>query len=263
MYDLSETLVNKNCILKTVNKTSYHYLKTSLKAFALIIFKPLWKPLLSFMLLKTLLSKQSHWTTYCSNYNINDSIGYVVAQHRQKNALVSCYHRDICIGDWSTRRLQRSGVVQGIVVAMGTLLRGGVWLQLQHTHKLLHPLTHAHSPRRGVESVQDARLPYMALFWWLTNIRTSTSKCVEVHCSWYRISNRCNSFTLDSIMSSLCLHWHCVNISLSSYCIQTVQGYTTLSALRCGLSVKRCGRATITTNLILLKPKLLSESWVF
>lgn len=201
--------------------TNTVYLKLSTKL-AIIILKPLWRPLLSFMLLTTVISKQSHWTTYRSNYNVNEGIGYVVAQHRQKNALVSCYHRDICIGDWSTRRLQRSGVVQGIVVAMGTLLAP------THTNKYTRSHTHIH---RGVESVQDARLPYMALFWWLTNIRTSTSKCVEVHCSWYRISNRCNSFTLDSIMSSLCWHWHCVNISLSSYCIQTVQGDTNVTCL--------------------------------
>lgn len=68
-------------------------------------------------------------------------MGYVVAQHRQKNALVSCYHRDICIGDWSTRRLQKSGVVQGIVVAMGTLLRGGVWLQHTQTNTPAHTRT--------------------------------------------------------------------------------------------------------------------------
>lgn len=74
-------------------------------------------------------------------------MGYVVAQHRQQNALVSCYHRDICIGDWSTWRLRRSGVVQGIVVAMGTLLGGGgVWLQHIQTNTPAH--THAHSPRR-------------------------------------------------------------------------------------------------------------------
>lgn len=210
------------------------------------------------MSLTNVMSELGPWTTYNSKYSAKDSIGYVVAQHRQQNALVSCYHRDICIGDWSTWRLRRSGVVQGIVVAMGTLLQEVVGYG-SNTHKQIHPLTHTHI-HRGVESVQDARLPYMALFWWLTNIRTSTSKCVEVHCSWYRISNRCNSFTLDSIMSSLCWHWHCVNVSLSSYCIQSDQRdtdvrNTTHSAVRCGSSVNRCGRATITTNLILLKPE--------